>query len=293
MSDRPSRRQLMQQGIAGASALAAASSARAQPVWRKPDRKMHLGIVTYNVAKDWDFDTILKNCKEAGIEAVEFRTTHAHGVEPTVSKERRKEIKERCAQAGLLQTSLGSTCEFQMPDPSKVRENIETCRQFVELAADIGARGVKVRPNGLPKEVPVEKTLEQIGKALAECGKIGADRGVEIWMEVHGEGTQLPPNSRKIMDVCGHPNVGVTWNSNGTDVVNGSVKPSFERLRPFIKCCHITELWGDYPYRELFTLLNESGYDRFTLCEIGSSIKAEDGVTFLKAYRGLWKELSR
>jgi hypothetical protein len=293
MKEKFSRRQLMQQTALGASALAAASTARAQPVWRKPDRKMHLGIVTYNVAKDWDFDTVLKNCKEAGIEAVEFRTTHAHGVEPSINKERRKEIRARCADAGLLQTSLGSTCEFQMPDPTKVRENIDTCRQFVELAADIGARGVKVRPNGLPKDIPVERTLEQIGKALTECGKIGADHGVEIWMEVHGAGTQLPPNSRKIMDVCGHPNVGVTWNSNGTDVVNGSVKPSFELLRPFIKCCHITELWGDYPYRELFTLLNENGYDRFTLCEIGSSIKAEDGVTFLRAYRGLWKELSR
>jgi hypothetical protein len=75
--------------------------------------------------------------------------------------------------------------------------------------------------------------------------------------------------------------------------VDGSVKTSFELLHPYIKCCHITELWGDYPYRELFSLLNDSGYDRFALCEIGASIKAEDGVIFLKAYRGLWKELSR
>src|SRR5256885_1137090 len=138
MSDRYSRRELMQQGVLGAAALAAASATHAQPS-KESERKMHLGIVTYNVAKDWDFDTLLKNCKEAGIEGVEFRTTHAHGVEPSISKDRRKEIKERCAAAGLLQTSLGSTCEFQMPDPAKVRENIDTCRQFVELAADIGA----------------------------------------------------------------------------------------------------------------------------------------------------------
>ena len=129
--------------------------------------------------------------------------------------------------------------------------------------------------------------------ALRECGKLGADNGIEIWMEVHGGGTQLPTNSRKIMDSCGHPNVGVTWNSNSTDVVNGSVKESFDLLRPFIRCCHVTDLWSDYPYRELFGLLNETGYDRFTLCEVGSPIKAEDGITFLKCYKGLWKELSR
>jgi len=152
---------------------------------------------------------------------------------------------------------------------------------------------VKVRPNGLPKEVSAEKTLEQIGRALAECGQAGADHGVEIWMEVHGADTQVPANTRKIMDYCGHKNVGVTWNSNATDVVDGSVKASFELLHPFIRCCHINDLWNGYPYRELFGLLNAAGYDRFTLCEVGSPIKAEDGVTFLKCYRGLWTELSR
>jgi sugar phosphate isomerase/epimerase len=254
---------------------------------------MHLGIVTYNVAKSWDLETILHHCKEAGIEGVEFRTTHAHGVEPAIDASRRNEIKEKCAAAGLLQTSLGSTCEFESQDPAEVRKQIDLCAQFVQLAADIGARAVKVRPNGIPKDAPLDKTLEQIGKSLAECGKIGADHGIEIWMEVHGAVTQNPPNARKIMDACGHPNVGVTWNSNATDVVNGSVKESFDLLGKFIRCCHITELWSSYPYRELFGLLNNAGYDRFTLCEVGSAIQPEDGVPFLKCYNGLWKELSR
>jgi len=289
------RRELLAGGIVGAAALALPSNVQAE---QESNRKMHLGIVTYNVAKDWDLDTILRNCHEAGIEGVEFRTTHAHGVEPALDAGKRAEVRKKCADAGLLQTSLGSTCEFQSDDSAEVRRNVETCREFVLLAKDIGARGVKVRPNGLPKDksIPLEKTLEQIGKALAECGQIGADHGVEIWMEVHGPTTQLVPNARKIMDFCGHKNVGVTWNSNNTDVndaAHGSVKENVALLRPWIRCCHITELWSSYPYRELFTLLNQTGYDRFTLCEIGSPIKAEDGATFLKCYKGLWKELSR
>jgi sugar phosphate isomerase/epimerase len=291
-----SRRELLRRGALTAAAIACAQAeggARSAAPDKETTRMMHLGIVTYNVAKDWDLDTILKICREAGIEGVEFRTTHRHGVEPALSAAQRKEVRQKCADAGLLQTSLGSVCEFHSPDPALVKQNIETCREFILLAKDIGARGVKVRPNGLPKEVPTEKTLEQIGKALAECGRVGAENGVEIWMEVHGSGTMLPPNARKIMDACGHRNVGVTWNSNATDVVNGSVKESFDLLRPFIRCCHITELWSDYPYRELFGLLQQTGYDRFTLCEIGSSIQPEDGVPFLRCYKGLWKELGR
>ncbi len=254
---------------------------------------MHLGLVTYNVARDWDLETILRICKEAGLEGVEFRTTHRHGVEPSLGAAERAQVRARCQDSGLKQWSLGTTCEFHSPDRAVVQRNIEECRAFVSLAKDIGARGVKVRPNGLPQDVPVERTLEQIGKALAVCGQIGADHGVEIWMEVHGGGTSIPTNARKIMDACGHPNVGVTWNSNGTDVENGSVRHAFELLKPFIRCCHITDLWSDYPYRELFALLKAAGYDRFTLCEVGTAIPPEAGAAFLRCYRGLWKELQR
>ena len=278
---------------AAASTLFASSPASAANAHVSAPRKMHLGIVTYNVARDWTLDQILTNCKAAGIEGVEFRTTHKHGVEPGLTSDQRKEVRDKCAAAGLLQISLGSICEFQASDSAVVKKNIETCKDFVHLAKDLGARGVKVRPNGIPKDADLERTLDQIGHAMRECGKIGADNGIEIWMEVHGGITQLPANSRKIMDHCGHSNVGVTWNSNATDVENGSVKQAFELLRPFIRCCHITELWGKYPYRELFSLLNESGYDRFTLCEVGASIQSDDGSTFLKCYKGLWTELSR
>jgi hypothetical protein len=39
-----------------------------------------LGIVTYNIAKDWDLSTILTKLDALGYEGVELRTTHAHKV---------------------------------------------------------------------------------------------------------------------------------------------------------------------------------------------------------------------
>ena len=107
--------------------------------------------------------------------------------------------------------------------------------------------------------MPEEKTLEQIGRALAECGAFAGDHGVEIWVEVHGDQTKVPARMRRIMDVCSHPSVGLTWNSNDTDVTDGSVAASFALLRPFIRCCHITDLRSGYPYRELFALLGSPG----------------------------------
>ncbi|HTD65620.1 MAG TPA: hypothetical protein VK846_03685 [Candidatus Limnocylindria bacterium] len=77
----------------------------------------------------------------------------------------------------------------------------------------MGARGVKVRPNGLPKEVPVEKTLEQIGRSLRELGGFAKEHGQVIHVEVHGAGTQLLPNIKRIIEIADHPSVGVCWNS--------------------------------------------------------------------------------
>jgi sugar phosphate isomerase/epimerase len=284
--------------LSAAAAGIAASAVRADApvVARKP--KFRLGIVTYNVAKDWDLPTILKVCKAAGVSPVELRTTHKHGVEPTLTAVERADVKKRFADSGVECWGCGSVCEFHASEPATVRKNIEECKRFVQLAADIGGRGVKVRPNGLPKNVPVEQTLEQIGKALIECGKAAADAGVEIWVEVHGPGTSLPANIKKIMEHCGHEKVGLTWNSNQTDKVNGSVAEAFAMLKPWIRSCHINELYNDaagvYPYRELCRLFREANYDRVTLCEVGKTPPTvESGIEFLKYYKALWAELVR
>lgn len=254
---------------------------------------MKLGLVTYNLAPDWDLPTIIERCQRTGFEGVELRTSHAHGVEPGLSPSARQEVRQRFADSGVTLWGLGSVCEFHSTDPEVVRQNVEMCRAFVALAADVGARGVKVRPNGLQEAqgVPVEQTLAQIGKALRQCGAAAADAGVEIWLEVHGPGTSHPPYIRTILDYCGHPAVGVCWNSNDTDVKDGSIREYFHLLAPEIRSVHITELWREqYPWRELFAQLNGIGYDRFTLAEIPQS---SDPERLMRYYRALWNELRR
>ena len=53
-----------------------------------------------------------------------------------------------------------------------LQKNIDETKAFIELSHDVGGSGVKVRPNGLPKDVPEENTLQQIAKALGEVAAI-------------------------------------------------------------------------------------------------------------------------
>lgn len=257
----------------------------------KSDIPFSLGIVTYNIAAEWDLDTILKVLPKTNVRHVEFRTTHKHGVEPTLSKQQRQDVKKRCADAGITIWGLGSVCEFHSPDANVVKEHIESCKRFLELAHDLDARGVKIRPNGLRKDISEEQTLEQIGKALIPCGKAAGDLGREVWVEVHGSETAKPPRMKAIMDHCGHSSVGICWNSNRDDLVDGSIQTSFDLLAPWIKSCHINTLYSDYPYRELFRNLKSIGYDRVTLIEIGEKLDPQNGELLLKYYHRLWHEL--
>lgn len=245
-----------------------------------------LGIVTYNIAKDWDLPTILKKLEALQYEGVELRTTHKHGVEVTLNDAERLEVRQRFQDSPVALAGLGSAFEYHSADPAEVQGNIEQTREYVRLAHDIGSPGVKVRPNGVPKGADPEATFRQIGRALHEVGEFADGFGVEIRVEVHGNVTSLVPNLAKIIEHADHPNVYVCWNSNPSDVVDGSVRENFARVAPKIREVHLRDLYDEaYPWRELFTLLQGIDYQGFTLAEIGESA---DPDRVLRYFRSLW-----
>ena len=254
---------------------------------------MRLGAVTYNVLRDWDVETIITKLEETGgFEAVELRTTHKHGVEPSLSLPERTRVRRRFERSEIRLLGLGTTCAFHSPDAAVRKQNVETGMEFVDLAHDTGALGIKVRPNAMPKEVPPETTIRHIAEGLQALGDYGAAKGVEIWVEVHGRETSRPKVCAAFMKAANHGNVGLCWNCNLNpyEVVDGSVKASFNLLKPWIKHCHINELANDYPWREVFSLLRQSGYDRYTMMEAQASKEPE---RFLRWYKALWRELNR
>jgi sugar phosphate isomerase/epimerase len=250
---------------------------------------MHLGLVTYNLAADWDLPTILARCTATGFEGVELRTTHRHGVEDHLSAEQRREVRQRFRDSPVRLVGLGTTFEFHSLDPEVMRQNVEGTRRYLQLAHDLGAEGVKVRPNGHQERagVPREQTLEQIGRAARECGETARDLGVELRMEMHASVAEAK-DMRRIFEEAGGL-CRACWNSNPVDVKVGSVKHDFDLVSRWIGLVHINRLWNpDYPYAELFALLRGAGYDGFCLAEIAASNDAEE---LMRYYRALFRSL--
>ncbi|MBE7559478.1 Gfo/Idh/MocA family oxidoreductase [bacterium] len=143
-----------------ASALALTGCGRSLLRCSASSRPMRVGLVTYQWGKDWDLPTLLANCKAAGMEGVELRTTHRHGVEPSLSAARRREVRARFADSPVALVGLGSVVALDSPDPAQLQHQIEDGRAFVLLSRDVGSSGVKIRPNsshereGVPRENP-------------------------------------------------------------------------------------------------------------------------------------------
>ena len=248
--------------------------------------KMHLGLVTYELAKDWDVDAIIRNCEAANFEGVELRTTHKHGVEVGLSKAHRGEVRKKFKDSKVELMGLGSAFDYHTPDLAQLRKDIEATKEYMVLAADVGASGVKVRPNAFPKDVPREKTLEQIGKSLAELGEFGAKLGVAIRLEVHGSETSFVPHIKTILDAANHRNVGACWNSNDSDLAGAGFDDNFNLIKNKINQVHMRDLFlENYPFRKLLAGLNEIGYSGYCLAEIPQSA---DPVRVMKYYRALW-----
>ena len=292
MKSESSRRKFIQTAALGAAALttgiSTASASEMNPGARKKMAPLKLGIMTYNLGKDWDIDTLIKNCSETGWVHAELRTTHKHGVEVTLTKQQRAEVKKRFKDSPLEAISLASAFQYHYADQAEVRKNIEGTKEFLQLAADVGAIGIRVFPNAFPEGVDREKTMEQIGKSLAEVGQFGHDLGVDVRVCVHGNGTNSVPVIKKIIDYSNSPYVYVNWNCDATDVQGKGIVANFNSVKDRIRGVHLHELTSDYPYRTFLKLLRESGYTGYCNAEISESCEP---IRLMQYYKSLFMAL--
>lgn len=267
MNNNQTRRSFIQKTLVAGAGLSLIDPFSASAMLRKP--KMKLGLVTYQWGKDWDLPTLISNCEKTGLLGVELRTEHAHGVETNLSASERKEVKKRFADSPVTCVGYGSNFDYHHVDQARVKENIAGTIEYLKLCKDIGATGIKVKPNGLPTEVTKEKTIAQIAASLNECGKVASDLGQLIRVEVHGKLTQQLPNMKAIFDQVTEKSVKVCWNCNDQDLLPPGLEGNFNSVKKwFGDTVHIRELnIGEYPYQDLMDLFTGMKYEGWILLE--------------------------
>lgn len=253
--------------------------------------EMKLGLVTYLWGKDWDLPTVIANCEKTGYLGVELRCDHKHGVEINLSASQRADVRRRFADSIVSCVGYGANFEYHSPDQAILRMNIEQTKEHIKLCADIGATGIKVKPNNLPAGVPKDKTIAQIAASLNEVGKYASNFGQLVRVEVHGNLTQEIPNMKAIFEQVTEENVKMCWNCNDQDLLPPGLEANFNSVKKwFGDTVHVRELnVGEYPYHQLLNLFAGIKYDGWILLE--GRTNPDDKIAAMNEQMKVFKEM--
>lgn len=289
MENKLSRRSFIQNSVISGIGLATLNPF---PAFAKSQKSgMKLGLVTYQWAKDWDLATLITNCAKTGLLGVELRTEHAHGVESNLNAVQRAKVKKMFADSPVTCIGYGANFEYHSPDVAKLRLNIDQTKEYIKLCKDIGATGIKVKPNDLPDGVDKGKTIAQIAASLNEVGKFALDYGQLVRVEVHGYKTQELPVMKAIFEQVTEKNVKMCWNSNDQDLLPPGLEENFNSVKKwFGDTVHVRELnVGNYPYQQLFNLFAGINYNGWILLE--ARTEPADKITAMKEQLSKFNQL--
>jgi sugar phosphate isomerase/epimerase len=231
---------------------------------------MKLGLLTYNIACEWELEKIIEVCNKWGYAGVEFRSEagHKHNVELETSKGERRIIKEKLEDAYLEASGVGTSCQFAFSEEKIRRQNIETGKRYVELAADIEAPRIRVFGDRFEKNADKEQTLKWVGEALFELNEFSKPYKVDVLIEMHGD-FNFWRYAIKSIEYSGIPNLGLVYNCNPKDKVGESVRDTYSRVKHLIRHVHMHSFLSPYPYKEIMQLLKNDGYEGYFSAEIG------------------------
>jgi sugar phosphate isomerase/epimerase len=247
---------------------------------------MKLSLLTYNLARRWELPKILENARACGFAGVELRAEagHAHGVELERTPEERREIRDRVEDAYLEVACIGIGTRFESPDPAQRQTMIDRTKRYVELAADVGCRRVRVFGNVIPEGVRRDACVAYVGESLRTLGEFAEPFGVDVLLEMHGQ-FNFWGFALGAVETAAHPRIALVYNCDQRDLVGGSVAATYSRVRRWIRHVHLHELTRGYPYPELFALLRADGYDGYLSSEV--EIEVPTSEQYLALYAAL------
>jgi sugar phosphate isomerase/epimerase len=264
----------------------------------EPPKGLKLGLTTYTIGAKWSITELIDNLAKAEIFGVELRTDmkYAHGLELTTGKSERNEAKKRFAESPVKLVGIASGERFDSPDPAKLKKAVERTKELLQFSTDLGSPGLRVFPNDFQKDVPQEKTLEQIIVSLKQLAPVAESLNQEIRLEAHGNIGRLP-TLRQIAEAVNHPRVRIMLNSDFRDTEGDGLDANLNLVGDYLaRNIHIHNLLAENYiragfYEKQFAFLKKRNWDGWCLLEIGD--KPSDRLGEILRQRQRWEQLMK
>ncbi len=238
---------------------------------------MKLCLLTFNLGRDFELDELLAVCDRYGYEGVECRAQadHGHGIELDTTPDQRAQIKSKFDAHLVNLAGISTSCKFESLDPAERQENIDIAKQFIDLAAEVGAPRIRVFGNAFPPGADRDEVVENVGHALREIGEYAEGTGVDCNLEMHGDFYYWKYALRAV-EIADHDRIGIVYNCDRREPGWGPISTFIEPVAEYLRHVHLHDIESpEYPYQDLFRILRNMGYHGYVSLEASPSGDAE------------------
>ena len=250
---------------------------------------MHLGLMAYQLAKDWDIETTARMCKEGRMESFEFLADPAYkqkiGLEMQPAEAKR--IRKVFADQGVQIAGLAITERYDWPNVAQVKDAVARTKQFVLLAVDMGAPRLRCLGDKLHDTEPKAWTIARIANALSEIVQYSSGLGVDIGFEMHGSFANWE-DALEVVKRVNHPRCYLIHNGQPANTPPEDFERVFEMIRPHIGHVHMHNLLDPkFPYKKFVRKLRDTNYEGHLSLELEPS---QDPIRVLHLTQALFNE---
>ncbi|MYT28213.1 MULTISPECIES: sugar phosphate isomerase/epimerase family protein [unclassified Streptomyces] len=155
-------------------------------------------------------DEVVRLAAQCGYQGVELRAHPEEPVHPLLGIRERAAVRGRFADAGVEILAVAGYARVAAECPGAAAEAAlaHELTELVLLAADLGARYVRVFPGGGDR--PAERAAADAVRRLAAVAPLAAEREVRVLLETH-DSHRTGAAAARILEAVDDPHVGALW----------------------------------------------------------------------------------
>ena len=239
----------------------------------------------------WNLDQVLGMARDNGYDGIELRFIENDDrlwLRPEFRGQGLRETLDRLGEVGLKVPCVDTSCFFHHSDADMRRQALDVGKSMMELAAVLGAPGIRIFGDRVQPGADRSSTCAWIAEGVRELAEFGKPLNVEVWLESHGDFAQAV-HTLEPLDLAGSGNCGVLWDPVNAYSEFGELPSEGLRiLGSRIRHVHLKDaraprqraatdhapLWdpvlmgdGEFPGRDLMRLLSDARYSGFVSFE--------------------------
>ena len=212
---------------------------------------------------DAGLDEVVAVLTAGGCTGVELRAGEKQVVHTDLTRTERTGVRRTLAEAGLRPLAVSSYVKICAPGDDQAI--VDELVAHVDLAADLGAGGVRIFPGGAGEGADDERGARRLADAAGPAER----RGVALFVETHDSHPRGADIAR-LLDLTGREDIGVIWDfvhpwrageSPADTYAAIEARLAYVQLKDAVPPTPALIGHGKVPLDDIRAVLNKNGYE--------------------------------